>query len=391
MRFKKLEDARIAVRDLNDAMIRGKRIKVSFAKYDKNGKPWDSAILQEDDSTKESMGKELKTWKTTSGVRSFKEVTLGVPHQQQGEVWARKSPYIAEGSDTAKSNKELDKVKLKGIVLRVVEDVFKTENLVEIKWTLGGLMVEALSMLQIEEVILGEHLAHREGVEETRSEGEEEQSLIFLEEDLVRSMRRKDQDGDGEFELPLTEEASAQSWTEVGPMRKSAEEVKFSLGSSLKDRSPLVCSSIPNEVGLEDPNDSSPSCPLGFEGLKGLGGHPNPNHFQRTSAISIEGENYVEKGIEIDQSAGDSVDKVPQTPLFEPLSNMQDDVNNVEGLCEEELVEAQITWDIGKMLGCKVSNEMAMITALTKVSECQDFVIPRKRGRPRKNKGSSKA
>ena len=51
---------------------------------------------------------------------------------------------------------------------------------------------------------------------------------------------------------------------------------------------------------------------------------------------------------------------------------------------EENLIEAQITWDIGKTLGCKVSNEMAMINALARVPEGQDFVIPRKRGCPKK-------
>ena len=53
---------------------------------------------------------------------------------------------------------------------------------------------------------------------------------------------------------------------------------------------------------------------------------------------------------------------------------------------EEDLVEARISWDVGKFLGLKVKNDKAMIDALAKVKECQDFVMPRKRGRPRKNK-----
>ena len=55
--------------------------------------------------------------------------------------------------------------------------------------------------------------------------------------------------------------------------------------------------------------------------------------------------------------------------------------------CEEDLVEARISWDIGKSLGCKVSNEKAMICALAKVLDIQ--VLPRKRGRSRKNKDRS--
>ena len=39
VRFKRLGEARSAVRNLDGVKIRGKNIKVSFAKYDKNGKP----------------------------------------------------------------------------------------------------------------------------------------------------------------------------------------------------------------------------------------------------------------------------------------------------------------------------------------------------------------
>ena len=38
--FKSLEEASKAVRNLNGAIIRGRSIKVSYAKYDKNGMPW---------------------------------------------------------------------------------------------------------------------------------------------------------------------------------------------------------------------------------------------------------------------------------------------------------------------------------------------------------------
>ena len=53
-------------------------------------------------------------------------------------------------------------------------------------------------------------------------------------------------------------------------------------------------------------------------------------------------------------------------------------------------MEAQITWDLGKMLGLQASNEKAVIDALSKVHEIQDFVLPRKRGRLRKKTNVSK-
>ena len=39
-------------------------------------------------------------------------------------------------------------------------------------------------------------------------------------------------------------------------------------------------------------------------------------------------------------------------------------------LFEEELIEAKNSWNIGKALGFKVSNDLAMIEALSKVKEC---------------------
>ena len=38
-----MEEASNAVRNLNGAMIRGKSLKVSLVKYDKNGMPWNGS------------------------------------------------------------------------------------------------------------------------------------------------------------------------------------------------------------------------------------------------------------------------------------------------------------------------------------------------------------
>ena len=55
---------------------------------------------------------------------------------------------------------------------------------------------------------------------------------------------------------------------------------------------------------------------------------------------------------------------------------------------EDDLVEAHITWDIGKTLGLQAINEKAVADALAKIQDCQDFVLPRRRGR-RKNTTSN--
>ena len=53
-------------------------------------------------------------------------------------------------------------------------------------------------------------------------------------------------------------------------------------------------------------------------------------------------------------------------------------------------METQITLDVGKTLGLQVSDDSAMLATLAKVRELQDFVLPKKRGRTKKNKGCSK-
>ena len=63
---------------------------------------------------------------------------------------------------------------------------------------------------------------------------------------------------------------------------------------------------------------------------------------------------------------------------------IEDDVQD-----EENLVEAQVSWDLGKALRLSSSNEKSIIDALTKIQECQDFVLPRKRGRPTKGRNRS--
>ena len=58
---------------------------------------------------------------------------------------------------------------------------------------------------------------------------------------------------------------------------------------------------------------------------------------------------------------------------------------------EDDLVEAKITWDLGKELGLQVSDERALLKALSKVQEVQDFSDKRRRRRrPKKQKGQTK-
>ena len=67
---------------MNGAMIRGKSMRVSFAKYDKYGRPWTDPALQEANNFKEPVWIEDNYRKAIKDVRSYKEVVDG-SHQQQ--------------------------------------------------------------------------------------------------------------------------------------------------------------------------------------------------------------------------------------------------------------------------------------------------------------------
>ena len=84
--------------------------------------------------------------------------------------------------------------------------------------------------------------------------------------------------------------------------------------------------------------------------------------------------NALEEGIEEEQSIGEShgsfsnsIEKIPKTPLLESLSILNRDVNEDVILDEEDLVEAWVSWKVGKVLELKISNDKAMIDALAKV------------------------
>ena len=79
-----MEEARNAIRHLNGAMLTGRSMKVSFAKYDKNDMPWNGAAPQAVDQVSKSVGRESKHRKTTNDGRSFKEVVEGLHHHMKG-------------------------------------------------------------------------------------------------------------------------------------------------------------------------------------------------------------------------------------------------------------------------------------------------------------------
>ena len=176
-------------------------------------------------------------------------------------------------------------------------------------------------------------------------------------------------------------------------MKRSMREAKTHLGQSLKDNPPIDVLLGSLDMVPWNPKSSGPDCPSEFESIQDVEGLSN-RALLHCGTMDNSGCGFsLEEGFEdthvfcaSHSSSPYSEEEVPQSPLFESGSNFQGGAIEIVLSFEEDLVEAQNTWNIGKALGLKVSNEKAMIDALSKVKECQDFFLPRRRGRPRKNK-----
>ena len=239
-------------------------------------------------------------------------------------------------------------------------------------------MVEdAMNVIQREEVSLEGMLSCRKKGREARMAGMDEQCEIFLEEELVSSMMHKYQRESssliGAFEYSLLLEAFELGCSEVGQVGKHMEEAKSGCGPSLEGQAPMIFNTSTSRMGLEEPVCSSLECPPGFEDYFDVIGPSKSPPRLSSSKGKFERENFLEEENGIDQCLGESlgsVEKVPQTPFFESTPNRQSDDYGVMIPFEEDLVEARITWDIGKMMGLEVSNEKAMVDAIAKVKEC---------------------
>ena len=252
VRFKRLDEARSAVRNLDGVKIRGKTMKVSFAKYDKDGKPWNESMLQEDNKLMEKVWIEGNHKENVKGGRSFKEVVVGVTQHQRTDDWELKLASSLANEDGARN---LNKVNLKDLVVRVVEEVCKPGSMEEIKQNIGVVVVTVLKELLGEEEFLVGSAVHMTAAAEHRMGGGEEATRAFLEEDLLQSMMHNFQHNEplpiGSFENPLMLEGSSCSGTEVGPMHKLAEEECFLIGSNVQAQTTEAHNSVSKEMGLE--------------------------------------------------------------------------------------------------------------------------------------------
>ena len=238
---------------------------------------------------------------------------LNLPTHQKREAWVRKSNIKMQDSESNRTNKQLDEARLKKMALKVVEEVFQSENLAEFKRMLVAVIVEVMNKLQREGMILNEAPVYTGEEDESRRYGQEGEQFMFLEDELVQTMRRRNQEGEGVSRTPLTKEGSSQRVAEEGPTRKSVEEVSC-IGPRLELRPIVEDENGSSEVGLVSQASSSLEAPPGFEAHYGRIEKPNTVQEQRPPSDIDEGGFEVEDSEEIEENDGESDEKVPQTP-----------------------------------------------------------------------------
>ena len=237
-----------------------------FAKYDKNGKPWDDHSRLEAESDYELVGRTEKHRLDTNDGRSYKEVVEGVPNLSKVDEWGMIKPRAVAAYMDDESRKEFEKMNIKGLVWRVVEEISHPTNVEKVRQKLGTWIEEAINESHREVISGDESRCRRVEGEDQQREGEVEKARVFLEYDLILSMLHKNLDKScpliRTFEPSLI---SKQCGSKVGPVEKCVEQAKLPSGSGVFEHSLNASWSGTLTLGLEEAACSGPDYPSRFE------------------------------------------------------------------------------------------------------------------------------
>ena len=243
-----------------------------------------------------------------------------------------------------------------------------------------------LKLHREEERLIGLGMLGKEE-EMQRTSVKEKMAGAFLEENMINSMQHKEQSGGGprivDLETAQALEAFGLLFLDVGPRLKSVKEANMHVGpwslsnmqdvgyySGLEKQNHKPTEVVPwcKELDVGDEQSSSgQAIPPGFEDFVAAGGPSN----QLRKQDGVLGTNVLETMLEEGNHSSEgsefssSVEKVLQYPLIESNPNWNSDEAAMPD--EDDVVEAQITWDIGKTLGLQAINEKAVVDALAKI------------------------
>ena len=128
VRFKKIKEAKNAIRDLDGVKVRDRCMKVSFAKYNKKGLLWKNPNTGREEILSEPKEREDKSLSAMVNRRSFKDVVKGPLHNLREPEGNSKNLEIKEIPDVDMYKSETDKMLLKEIFWRLIEEVFSPNN-----------------------------------------------------------------------------------------------------------------------------------------------------------------------------------------------------------------------------------------------------------------------
>ena len=126
VRFKKLEEARNAVRNWNGIIIRGMGLKVSFAIYDKDGRPLNESTPKIVDSNRDAEWRRSNHRETTVEGRSYKDVVVGMKHHKRLDFW---EPKHVRRKENIGEDRHVFNLHLKELVMKVRDEFDKSVNM----------------------------------------------------------------------------------------------------------------------------------------------------------------------------------------------------------------------------------------------------------------------
>ena len=197
--------------------------------------------------------KEEKHMKDTNVGRSYKEVVVGMQHHPNIDGRMSKKQNNTAVADDGEDETKLDRMNIKGMVSKVVEEILRSTNLKEAKRKITIMIEEPISVIKRNENFWVDEADQMKEEMKNWLEGEDEQLGVFLEEELIFSMLHEDQHQSdsftGHFEFSLAVEASSLLCPEARPMEKCREEASRPLGPNLRNTSLPPVTICGNELG----------------------------------------------------------------------------------------------------------------------------------------------
>ena len=190
--FKKSEEAKQAIRNLDGVKIKDKIMKVSFARYDKSGMPWNSPIVNGEETAPKAVGSEEISSTSMAKGRKLNDVVKELLYSMKKKEGESRDEGEKADLDRVKNKGMLDKRYLKRLCWRLLEEIFSSNNVKEVKRRLGGVIDEMILKFHQEEEFMNDSDVYWKQDVMQRTSAKKEMAGAFLEKNLINSMQYKE-------------------------------------------------------------------------------------------------------------------------------------------------------------------------------------------------------